>query len=149
MTNDTHIFDALNALCYEERLNWYTGQIEIAGVQVALYLSPDADQGLEPALRRAREVLAEFAAYHRRAEEYAVQELQPLKNEYWLEDLGNDEEPPLKAEQFTSRMTLEALVFEPDGDVTFYYDDGDLFFGHEIEVGMDATDAFVHADIPG
>lgn len=34
-------------------------------------------------------------------------------------------------------------------DVTFYYQNGDLFWGHTIELRLDAADNFIHADIPG
>ncbi len=141
--------DAPDSLRYEERLGCYTGKVEIGGVLVTLMLYTGEEDDLSPALRRAREVLADFAAYHLRAEAYAVQELLPLKNEHWREDLGDDEEPPLTPEQFTSRMTLEALVFYAEGDVTFYYNDGDMFYGHTIELVMDAAGEFFHADIPG
>jgi hypothetical protein len=58
-----------------------------------------------PPRRRAREVLAEITEYGRRAQEYAVHELLPLKNDVWLDD---DEEMLLTPEQFKERMTLEA-----------------------------------------
>lgn len=146
MINDTHISDALNMLCYEEGLGCHTGTIEIGGVPVTLRLYTDADDDLAPARRHAREVLAEFDTYSRRAEEYAVQELLPLKNDIWLDE---DEETPLTPQQFKQRMALEALVFYAEGDVTFYYQDGDLFWGHTIELGMDAAGEFLRADIPG
>lgn len=138
-----------DALHYEEGSGCYTGKVELGGVPVTLRLYPGEEDDLEPALQRARELLAGFSDYSRPAEAYAVQELLPLKNEHWLEDLGDDEEPPLTPEQFTSRMTLDALVFYAEGDVTFYYDDGDMFYGHTIELMMDAGDNFIHADIPG
>jgi hypothetical protein len=46
-------------------------------------------------------------------------------------------------------MRLEAITFESGGSVTFYHNDGDLFWGHCIEIGMTAADEFNHADIPG
>ncbi len=141
--------DTPEALRYEEQSGCYTGKVELDGVPVTLRLYPGEEDDLEPALQRARELLAGLSDYSRRAEAYAVQELLPLKNEHWLEDLGDDEEPPLTPEQFTSRMTLEALVFYAEGDVNFYYDDGDMFYGHTIELMMDAADNFVNADIPG
>ncbi len=145
MLNEAHISDALNALCYEEQLGGYTGKVEFGSVLLSLLLYPDVADDLTPTLRRAREVLHAFPLYHRRAEEYAVQELLPLKNDFWLEE----DEAPVTAAEFRQRMTLEALVFYAEGDVTFYYQDGDLFWGHTIELRLDAADHFVGADIPG
>lgn len=132
-------------LRYDETIAAYTGRVDIAGTPVELQLYTDADDVLEPALRRAREVLAEFAKYDRRAQAYAARELLPLKNDLWLEE----DEAPVTAAQFQQRMTLEALIFYAEGDVTFYYQDGDLFWGHTIEVGLDAAGDFNRAHIAG
>ncbi len=121
--NATHIWDALNALCYEEQAGCYTGKVKIDGVSISLILCPHEEDDLELALRSVRQMLADFGTHSCRTEAYAVQALLPLENEHWLEDLGEDEDLPLTAEQFTSRMMLESLVFDPDGDVTFYDDD--------------------------
>ena len=145
MTNDTHISDALNALGYEEQLGCYTGKVALGDISIELMLHTDDDDNLAPALRRAREVLAGFAAYARQAEAYAAQELLSLKNDIWLEE----DETPVTAAEFKQRMTLEALVFYAEGDVTFYYQDGDLFWGHTIELMMDAADNFISAVIAG
>ncbi len=80
-----------------------------------------------------------------RPQDYAVAELLPLKNESWLDE----DEKPITPEQFRSRMSLESLVFYPDGDVTFYHRDGDLFWGHCIQIGMNNRGDFHDADIPG
>lgn len=46
-------------------------------------------------------------------------------------------------------MTLEGLIFFPDGEVELYYNDGNLFFGHCIIIKMDKHDCFVDASIRG
>lgn len=132
-------------LHYDKRGGVYTGELHIAGVAVKLVLELDGKGALEPARRRAREVLADFDAYDRRAQEYAVQELLPVKNARWLDD----NETPLTAEQFRQRMTLHTLIFFPGGDGFFYYDAGDMFGECPIELTVDAAGNFVFADIPG
>lgn len=145
MLNDAHISNALNALSYEERFGCYTGTVEIDGVLIDLMLHTDDADDLTPALRRAREVLHEFPAYHHLAEAYAAQELLPLKNDLWLEE----DEPLVTEIEFKQRLTPEALVFYAEGDVVFYYQDGDLFWGHTVELMLDAADRFIHAVIAG
>jgi len=146
--NDTYSSNTLIILQYAEQLGCYASTVEIGDLPVTLMFHLDKDDDLKPAVHRAYAILAEFDTYSRRAEAYAVQELLPLKNEHWLKDLGDGEEPPLTPEQFTPRMTLEALGFYAEGNVTFYYDDGDLFFGHTIQLRMDAASNFIDADIP-
>ncbi|MCU0542188.1 MAG: DUF2262 domain-containing protein [Oscillatoriaceae cyanobacterium Prado104] len=49
--------------------------------------------------------------------------------------------------QFKSCMLLESIAISPDGNLQFYYNDGDLFWGHCIAVTMDSSDRFIDADL--
>lgn len=77
-------------------------------------------------------------------ENYIVKELLELKNEDWCDedDYGN-EMPPLTSEEFKARLKLDIIKINNNGDFDFWYDDGELFFGHtiyasgNIEKGMD------------
>lgn len=95
-------------------------------------------------MHRASSVVRELKHYDQTAKEYAVQQLLKLKNETWL-----DEGATLTSEEFKNRMTLEGLVFFPDGEAEFYYNDGNLFFEHCIIIKMDKHDCFVDAFIHG
>lgn len=79
------------------------------------------------------------------AADYAVDGLLELKNDTWLED-GETE---LSADEFKAKMVLEAITVEADGDVTFWHHDGGLFWGHSIQVCIDANDKCTSTDIPG
>lgn len=43
-------------------------------------------------------------------------------------------EKPLTAAQFLKRMKLQSVNADPDGSFAFWHDDGDLFWGHSIQV---------------
>ena len=45
-------------------------------------------------------------------------------------------------------MKLQSIVFYPDGDFNFWYDDGDLFWGHSIAISGN-LEGLKDADIPG
>lgn len=135
----------LGRLRYDENLDWYDGEFTVGDSPIAFHLRIDEQGEIAPALDRARQVLGEFVGYARGAREFAAQELLDLKNESWLDE----DEEPVTPEQFQARMELEGLVFSPDGEVTFYHRDGDLFCGHCIQISMDGTNRFVDADIPG
>jgi hypothetical protein len=46
-------------------------------------------------------------------------------------------------------MRLKSVTVYPDGSFDFWHDDGDLFWGHSIQVSGDLLDGPTHADIPG
>ncbi|WP_169981432.1 DUF2262 domain-containing protein [Tautonia rosea] len=137
--------DVIGPLRYDERLDWYGGEWRDEAGSVEFSLNLDDDEGVEPALARARQVLKALAGYTNGAKEYAVSRLLGLKNESWV----SEDEQCVTPDEFKGRMTLQSIVFEADGEVTFYHHDGDLFGGHSIEIGMDGNDVFFHADIPG
>jgi hypothetical protein len=46
-------------------------------------------------------------------------------------------------------MTLESITVTPDGSFDFWHNDGDLFYGHSIQVSGNLSQGPTHADIPG
>jgi hypothetical protein len=132
-------------ISYNEELDYYKGEIKIKDSPIILYLEADDRDDLAPALDRAKQLLPEFDKYSESAKEYAAKELLNLKNESWIDE----DETSLNAEEFKSLMTLESVVFNGAREVTFYHDDGDLFWGHTIEVRMNESDQFYQAGIAG
>ena len=74
-----------------------------------------------------------------------MQELLPLKNENWLDE----DEAELSPDEFKDRMTLESITVYPSGSFDFWHNDGDLFWGHSIQISGNLSDGPKHADIPG
>lgn len=75
----------------------------------------------------------------------SVETLETLKNEGWLDE----DEAPLTEADFLSRLTLRALTVDEFGHFTFWYDDGDVFWGHAIEAHGTLADGVRGADISG
>jgi hypothetical protein len=127
------------------RVDCYTAETEWNGQTVALNLELDDAGKLDGALQVARTLWKDQENWARRIEAYAVQELLPLKNESWLDE----NESELTADLFRSRMTLESITVSPDGSFDFWHNDGDLFWGHAIQIIGSLTDGPTDADIPG
>ena len=66
------------------------------------------------------------------AKSLATSELLDVKNRDWLEG-----EEPLTPEQFRDRMLLVEVQVPAEGGCILHFDDGDLFWGHPVEVGFD------------
>ncbi|MEH2371002.1 DUF2262 domain-containing protein [Nostoc sp.] len=136
--------DFLGYLRYNSELDWYESQVIFYETQLSISISTDDNDKVESALDRASSVVQEVKHYDKTAKEYAIEQLLKLKNETWL-----DEGETLSSEEFKNRITLEGLLFFPDGEVELYYNDGNLFFGHCIIIKMDKHDCFVDASIRG
>lgn len=46
-------------------------------------------------------------------------------------------------------MTLEGISVDPDGSFDFWHNDGDLFWGHAIQISGSLVEGPTLANIPG
>ena len=68
-----------------------------------------------------------------------------LKNDAWLDE----DESEVSAEEFIARMELSSVSIHADGGFEFWFDDGDLFWGHSIMVSGNIQDGLDDAGIHG
>ncbi|MGL5062468.1 MAG: DUF2262 domain-containing protein [Microcoleus sp.] len=135
----------LGKLRYSFENNCYEAQITFKQGQISIDIETEDRDNIVSLLDRADRCVCQLVIYDENAKKYAARELLELKNQTWLDE----NEEPLTMEKFKSCMILESLVISSEGDVQFYYNDGDLFWGHYILIAMDSSDLFVDADIPG
>jgi hypothetical protein len=137
--------DFFGVLTFDRRLGWYGGSAMWQGQAVELNLLPESRDDVALAFDAARALWASESSWSRRVRDFAVEQLLPLKNDNWLAD----DEVELTAEQFKSRMTLQTIEVGSDGSFVFWHDDGDLFWGHSIQICGSLSAGMTRADIPG
>jgi hypothetical protein len=141
----THEDDFFGTFTLDRRVHWYSVRVHWSGKTVDLHLSVEEHDDIDSALKVAHALWGDESSWNERVRDYAVQELLPLKNENWLDE----DETELTPEQFKSKMTLESIAVYPDGSFEFWHDDGDLFWGHSIQVCGNLSEGLTGADIPG
>jgi hypothetical protein len=114
-------------------------------VTVSLSLSAKEPADLQEALKTAHSLWKTQEAWNQRIRDFAVQELLSLKNGDWL----GEDEVEITADQFKDRMKLEAITVYPDSSFVFWHDDGNLFWGHCIQISGSLSEGPTDADIPG
>jgi hypothetical protein len=132
-------------LILDRRVDIYTGQAVWNGARVELDIGIDEAGDLEGGLKVLRDLWRDQKGWTERIANYAVQQLLKVKNDYWL-DL---DEMPLSAEEFKAKMALDCISVKEDGSFTFWHKDGDMFWGHSIEVRGTLNKGPTSADIPG
>ena len=75
----------------------------------------------------------------------ATEQLLSLKNGEWL----GEKERPMSPDRFGKRLSLIEIAIDVGGTFVFYFDDGDLFFGHTIIIRGRLPDGFSDAGIAG
>ena len=81
----------------------------------------------------ARALLADAQSWDERVRTFAAQQLTDLANQ-WAQD-GEEETPEeITPEDFIARMELDAIQVDDQGGFTFWFEDGEMFWGHAIRV---------------
>lgn len=115
---------------FEKEINW-------CGENIRISFDNDEENEVESILKTGHVLYKDQEKWMERICEFAAEELLELKNDCWLED---DEEEVTK-EKFIEALELCDIVFELEGEFTFWFSDGDLFWGHSIivEGNVDGT----------
>jgi hypothetical protein len=137
--------EVFGELTLNRSINRFEGKAMWNGKAVEISFSTDETQDISAGLKVAEKLWAEQSSWKQRVEDYAVGELLSTKNDFWLDD----DETPVTPEQFKSRMTLESISIDRKGGFSFWHDDGDLFYGHSVQVSGSLDEGLTQADIPG
>ncbi len=132
-------------LTFDRRHDWFACRADWCGRPITLTLEAGNDERLHASLTTARALWRDQSVWAARIEEFAVQRLLAIKNEAWLEP----GEVPISAQTFRACIVLESVSAAPDGRFEFWYEDGDLFWGHAILVSGTLADGPTLADVVG
>ena len=131
--------------------SWFSAEIELGDFTPSVYLETDEEDGdtAEGARQAFLKMADSFVALDKKNKEYAAQMLLDSANE-WLEDDERENKPErITKEMFMDAMEVSEITVSPDGSITLLYNDGDMFWGHDIEISIEADGTISDADIVG
>jgi hypothetical protein len=132
-------------LALNPKVNWFEGKADWNGKTIDIYFETDEEEGIGDAIKSAERLWSEQAAWKCKVDDFAVKELLALKNEAWL----SEGEAELTAHDFQARMNLVSITVGGGGRFEFWHEDGDLFWGHSIQISGNLKDGVTDANIPG
>ena len=135
----------LGRFTLDRSVGWFEGKSRWGLRKIRLNLSPEDVSAPSGILTRAEELWAQRKTLVRQACEFAVATLLAVKNESWL----NEGEEPMSEAQFMRKMKLESITVDEDGSFDFWFEDGDIFWGHSTEVRGDQERGFFDAGFHG
>lgn len=74
-----------------------------------------------------------------------TKKLLPLKNENWIEE----NEKKISEKEFIKRIKLTSILIFDDTSLELEYDDGDIFYAHQIIVDLNKENEITNVDIHG
>jgi hypothetical protein len=130
--------DILGVLTFDRSLSSYEARRSLAGVpyDLAILIDTAPDAGRDSAaIKSLRATVAAIEAGVPRYREAAADELLENYNDNWR----NDGDAVLSRREFASRLTLDSINVDSNGEIDVYFKDGEMFAGHVIQVRVDSA----------
>ena len=126
-------------------IDWFVGEATWNSQLIRMNFPADETDDVSAGLKIASQLWDKQAQWKEKVESFAVEKLLHLKNETWLEE----GEVPLSPEKFKAQMKIHSITISSDGSIEFWYDDGDLFWGHLIRISGSIDEGLKQADVQG
>jgi hypothetical protein len=137
--------ETVGILTFDERLQSFYAE-HPGGSQLESLRIETADRGRASRLLDvARALLSDLDSIDRRCKKFAADRLLELKNHEWRES----GEAIISESRFVASISLESVSIDSQGAITAHYDDGDMFGGHSIVIGLGPDHAPIDAAIAG
>jgi hypothetical protein len=132
------------AFLLDKRVNWFEAQVLWCSLDAKLCLAVEDNLVADNCLEVARLLWSQQNRWDQKVRDCAASKLLKLRNDTWRQ---SDEEI-LNRDQFKALMSLTSVTVKGSGDFEFWFNDGDLFWGHDIMVEGNLkegpTDAGIH-----
>lgn len=113
-------------------VNWLEAEVEWLGQPARLDI--DREEDWDACVEQAKALMADQKGWDEKVRSFAADQLLEQAND-WAQDAAEGEEPEeITREQFMERLELDAVQISADGRFEFWFNDGDLFWGHAIHV---------------
>lgn len=136
----------------DRAMSWFVAEIECCGHIFTAFLETDEENGekADSAYKVFLKTLNGFEEFDKKMKDYAAQNLLDSANE-WLEseEGREDEHEPITKEKFIENIEISEIAVSPDGSMTLYYSDGDMFWGHSIDISVDEDGTISDVGISG
>ena len=144
--------DIFGDMPYNARRGEFETECDWLGSKISLriYSKPDSEE-LPETLAAMERLYLERERWDREMRVNAAKTMTKSANE-WLADYNYDAEekrPPITEEAFAKNIKLSSILTYGGTEFTAYFDDGDMFFGHTIEVDADIEKGVESADLMG
>ncbi len=135
----------IGTLTFNEQHQWFETKYQTQDNAFEVYIDIDNRAETLEILPIVHTVLNRLETVDNTMRDFAAEQLLEAKNDNWREE----DEPELTKDDFMSRMSIETISFDEDGEYEIWYADGDLFWGHSITVSVDRKGQPVRTDIHG
>ena len=132
---DSTYVEGIGTFVLNRQVKWYEAEVDWLEGKIRLDFDQGPQEEMKAAQETARVLLDNAADWDSRVRAYAAQELLEAVNQSVLEQDAEDEQAvPATQEEFAQRLELDAVQADKDGGFTFWFNDGEEFWGRSIQV---------------
>ena len=115
-------------------VNWFEAEVEWLGQPARLDI--DREEDWDACVEKAKALMADQKGWDEKVRSFAADQLLEQANDWAQDAAGNEDGEPeeITREQFMERMELDAVQISADGRFEFWFNDGEMFWGHSIHV---------------
>lgn len=136
----------ITKLTFDKASNCFETTISSDGNKLSFNLYDFAKADEAKANELANKIINWLATNLEQTKAFAAKVLLETKNSAWVEEEGD---APLSEKEFIEALDLEGITAFSEGNFEVYFDDGDMFWGHLVQVDVAADFSFESADLVG
>lgn len=132
----------LGTFTLNRSFSWFEDYVNLNNCRTEIYLKTDTDDGdtAEKALAVFSKICGNLDEFERNVRFATADELLETANDWAEQSCETGEEPEkITRESFAERIGIDSISIDPDGEITIFYDDDDMFWGHSIVATADAS----------
>ena len=122
----------LGTFVLNRTVNWFEAEVKWRGA--AARLDIDREEDWDACVENARRLMAAQEDWDGRVRAFAAEKLLDAANDWARQDESQEEPEEITAQQFAQRLELDAVQVSAGGGLEFWFNDGDLFWGHAVHV---------------
>ncbi len=125
----------------------YEGSVDFGGTEVDLSLSvDDGADTCNGSMEALEALMADPKEWVKKAKIFLAKEFTENANDW---QSGEEDYEPITTVGFAKRITLCCISISEDGDLEFWFDDDDMFFGHTLVAYGTLEDGFTEGNMMG
>ena len=124
----------LGTFVLNRSVGWFEAEADWLGRTIRLDF--DQEENRADCLTHFHTLMERQQEWDQKVRAFAAEQLLELANDWEQDAAGNEEREPeeITAERFMERMEPDAVQMSETGAFEFWFNDGDLFWGHAIHV---------------
>ena len=146
---DSTYVEGLGTFVLNRQVKWYETEVDWLEGKVRLNFDQGPEEEMKAAQETAKALLSNPADWDARVRACAADQLLELANQWATEGENEDEPEEIDRDQFMARMELDTIQVSPDQSFLFWFNDGEMFWGHSIQVSGTLSDGPTEAQMEG